>query len=364
MSYLRLDKINKSFEKRDVLKDVSLDIEEKTFCVFLGPSGSGKSTLLNIIAGLEEPGGGRVLLKGRDITALPPHRRDMAMVFQDYALYPHLSAFENMAFGLRARKMKEEVVKRKVEEVSRMLNIGDKLKKYPRQLSGGERQRVATGRAIVREPSLFLFDEPLSNLDARLRLDLRKEFLELHRRLKKISLYVTHDQLEALSLGDMIVVLREGAIQQISPPQELYNNPRNLFVAEFIGTPPMNILELDIRKESGKLRLSKGGLSLPAPEKLGAALRDRSDKSVYLGIRPSAVVLGPDAGKGGHSLQAEVRLTELLGEDTLIYARLPGGMEIRIASSLKPEKREGGKIDTSFPPEKMYFFNKEGRRLI
>jgi len=238
VSYLRLDKVNKWFGRNHVLHDISLEVGQETFCVFLGPSGCGKSTLLNVVAGLESPTDGQIYLGGKDITRLAPHKRNMAMVFQNYALYPHMTVFENMAFGLRVRRMGQREIEDKVKEVSAILNIGDKLEHYPRQLSGGERQRVATGRAIVRDPNLFLFDEPLSNLDARLRLELRKGFLELQQRIRKTSLYVTHDQIEALSLGDVIVVLDEGQIQQVSPPQELYDEPQNLFVAGFICTPP------------------------------------------------------------------------------------------------------------------------------
>ena len=361
MSYLRLENISKQFGKKEVLRDISLEIREETFCVFLGPSGCGKSTLLNIIAGLEKPTRGRLFLRGEDITDLPPHKRNMAMVFQNYALYPHLSAYENMAFGLRAGKCGKEAIDEKVRRASRILDIEDKLENYPRQLSGGERQRVATGRAIVRDPNLFLFDEPLSNLDARLRLELRKEFLTLQQRLKKTSLYVTHDQIEALSLGDMIVVLKEGEVQQVSGPSELYRSPANLFTAGFIGTPPMNIIEMDIRQDDGKPELVKGAFSLPLPSRLDPGLKKRKEHRLFWGIRPSAVALRKEAKRKYHECRAKVEFTELLGEDVLVYLRLRDAVELKATFPEDEWKPQTEDVTVYLPEDAMYFFDSSGR---
>ena len=363
MAYLRLENINKYFGDTPALRDVSLEITEGTFCVFLGPSGCGKSTLLNIIAGLEAPSSGRVYLRDRDITGLAPHRRDIAMVFQDYALYPHLNVYENMAFGLRVKKMKKEEMGRRIRDVSRVLNIEDKLGQYPRQLSGGERQRVATGRAIVRDPNLFLFDEPLSNLDARLRLELRKEFLQLQQRLKKTSLYVTHDQTEALSLGDVIVVLREGKIQQVSSPHVLYNEPENLFVAEFVGTPPMNIVEMTLEQHEGRLRLRRGDFSFQATDDLARKFKDNDRDTVFFGIRPSAIRLQDGESGEPYVFDGRVQIVEMLGDDVLADIRLAEEVELRAVFGHGEwhERDEGIRI--SFDAAKMYFFGKDGSRL-
>ncbi|MBD3271172.1 MAG: ATP-binding cassette domain-containing protein [Elusimicrobia bacterium] len=363
MGYLRLDTLSKQFGTKAILQDINLDVDEETFCVFLGPSGSGKSTLLNIVAGLEKPTGGRVFLKDRDITDHPPHKRDVAMVFQNYALYPHLNVYENLAFGLRARKTDPTDITHKVREASRILNISDKLDRYPRQLSGGERQRVATGRAIVRDPNLFLFDEPLSNLDARLRLELRREFLMLHKRLKKTSLYVTHDQTEALSLGDVIVVLNQGRIQQISSPRELYDQPRNLFVAGFVGSPPMNILEMNIRNEQGRLLLSRNGFTCSVPDELVRKISAGSYDVVFMGIRPSAVVLTDRKNTKAESYNGEILLHELLGQDSMVYIRIAGMIEIKAIFPAGSHNLRHRHIQVILPQEKMYFFDREGQRL-
>ncbi|MEJ2719683.1 MAG: ABC transporter ATP-binding protein [bacterium] len=363
MTYLRLENISKRFGENQALRDINLEIDEETFCVLLGPSGCGKSTLLNIVAGLEMPSTGRIYLEDRDITGLPPHRRDIAMVFQDYALYPHLNVYENLAFGLRVRKMPRDIIERKIRDVSRILNIGDKLDRYPRQLSGGERQRVATGRAIVRDPNLFLFDEPLSNLDARLRLELRKEFLQLQHRLKKTSLYVTHDQIEALSLGDIVVVLNDGRVQQVSRPRELYDNPENLFVAGFIGTPPMNIIEMDVQYDAGKPRLARPGFAFAAPERLTDKLSRAHHEKVFLGIRPSAVRIVHSNETGLHVFDARVQIVEMLGEDALVHVLVAEEIDFRAIFNHREWDNERNDIRISFDSQDMYFFDSDGSRL-
>ncbi|MFC1599345.1 ABC transporter ATP-binding protein, partial [Candidatus Omnitrophota bacterium] len=317
----------------------------------------GKSTLLNIIAGLDEPTTGRIILDGRDITGLAPHKRDIAMVFQNYALYPHLSVYENMAFGLRARGVKNEVIKEKVKEASRVLEIEEKLDAFPKQLSGGQRQRVATGRAIVRDPKLFLFDEPLSNLDARLRLEVRKEFLKLQKKLKTTSLYVTHDQAEALALGDIVVVVNDCTIQQVSVPRQLYDKPANLFVAGFIGTPPMNIIECRLISKDNTLCLKRQGLEIRLPESIKEKLQERRGKKIYCGIRPTAIHI---ADKG---YKAELLLLETLGEEQLAYFKLAEGVELRVVLRQDKALDKKDEFFLSFDFQKMHFFDENGTRL-
>jgi ABC-type sugar transport system ATPase subunit len=338
MPELRLENISRDFAKTKALQNLNLSIKDGTFCVILGPSGSGKSTLLDIIAGLQEPTQGKIYLGNQDITELPPHKRNMAMVFQTYALYPHLSAFENIAFGLRIKGKRQLKIEEKVTEVAKILNIKDKLNKLPRQLSGGERQRVATGRAIVRDPALFLFDEPLSNLDARLRIELRAEFIKLHQRLKKTIIYVTHDQVEAMCLGEQVVVLNEGSIQQISTPEELYHNPQNLFVAEFIGTPPMNTIHNALVFQP--------------------ALQKPLDENIILGFRASAAKLDPN-GK----VRGEVIFTETIGEDSFAHIRINPEIEITVKVSDTPLPKPKDQVSITLDPTKVYFFAPDGKRV-
>ncbi len=343
MGYLKLENISKKFGKTEILKSINLEITEGTFFVILGPSGCGKSTLLNIIAGLEDVSSGRVFLDGKDITAIPPDKRDMAMVFQNYALYPHLSVFENMAFGLRARGEKKDVIEKRVNEVSRILNVEDKLKFLPKELSGGQKQRVATGRAMVREPKLFLFDEPLSNLDARLRIEMRMEFKKLHTRLKKTMVYVTHDQVEALTLGDMVVVLKDGLIQQLSQPEKLYTAPENLFIARFVGTPPMNVIEL------AKFKL---------PQKLMIGAGKKSADAAYFGFRPSACRIEKAEGVKG-----EVLFTEAIGENRYAYIKLAEGVEVNVKTEEETRMKPGEIVFLNIDPARMYFFDRSGKRM-
>ncbi|MFC1577249.1 ABC transporter ATP-binding protein [Candidatus Omnitrophota bacterium] len=349
--------ISKDFGPTQALKNIDLEVDDGKFFVVLGPSGCGKSTLLNLIAGLEEPSSGKISLGGKDITALGPHKRDIAMVFQSYALYPHLSVFENMAFGLRVRGVKEDRIREKVEEAGRILNIEDKLKSFPASLSGGQRQRVATGRAIVREPKLFLFDEPLSNLDARLRIELRGELIKLHRRLKKTMIYVTHDQVEALILGDVVAVIKDGSIQQISTPKEIYNDPQNMFVAQFVGTPPMNIIECSVERVDGAPCLKKGGLLIKAPGKPSDGLAAHEGSAVYFGVRPSGLVLGEGP------LRGEEVFTETIGEDSYAHVRLPGDCEITVKMPEGKVSRPGESVCLGIDHSKEYLFDSSGKRI-
>jgi multiple sugar transport system ATP-binding protein len=314
MADVRLAGVSKSFGTTEVLKGVDLEIADGEFVVFVGPSGCGKSTLLRTIAGLEEADGGEIAIGGRIVNALSPSERGIAMVFQSYALYPHMNVYENMAFGLKLAKHDKAEIDRRVRAAAGILNIADYLERKPKALSGGQRQRVAIGRAIVREPQVFLFDEPLSNLDAALRVRMRYEFASLHERLKTTMIYVTHDQVEAMTLADRIVVLNGGVIEQVGKPMDLYERPRNLFVAGFIGSPKMNLLPGEIVAASGRgatVRTAAGETVEVAVDAAGAAIGD----AVTLGVRPEHLSLsGP-----GDAISAVVTFVESLGHATYAY---------------------------------------------
>ncbi len=358
MAVLRLENISKRFGKLWALSDINLEIPDGRFCVILGPSGCGKSTLLNLIAGLEEPTTGRIYLGDKDITKLASHKRDIAMVFQNYALYPHLSVFENMAFGLRVKGFNDDEIRSRIERVSRILNIEDKLNSFPKELSGGQRQRVATGRAIAREPRLFLFDEPLSNLDARLRIELRAEFIKLHRQLKRTVVYVTHDQVEAMVLGEMVVVINDGCIQQISDPIELYQNPRNLFVAKFIGIPPMNIIELRLIREDKELSLEMDNFKLRLTCEVNKRLNELINKKVYLGVRPSGIELSSDGQN-----EAEIMFIETIGEDSFVHLRLSPTIEINVRLRDRMVVKTGKSVRFNIDFSRVYLFDEHGDRI-
>jgi len=358
MSYLRLENIYKKFGENNVFSSLNLNIEEGTFFVILGPSGCGKSTLLNIIAGLENPDKGRIYLNGNETTKTPPHKRDIAMVFQNYALYPHLTVFENMAFGLKIRKIKKSEIITKVKNVSKILNIEDKLNNYPKELSGGQKQRVATGRAIVREPDLFLFDEPLSNLDAKLRAELRSEFKKLQKRLKKTIIYVTHDQIEAMSLGDKIVVINKGKIQQISSPEKLYKDPANLFVAEFIGSPQINTVKMEVKNIENTACLKKGDFKFKLPGIVCRSLINHLEKPVYFGIRPSNIKIIDDGLISGMAL-----FTETVGEDNYVRLELSNSVELNAKIPDGRKITSGDKVYISIDTSKAFFFDEAGTRI-
>src|SRR5919197_2471158 len=265
MANVMLQDLTKSFDKVVAVNRINLEIPDKEFVVFVGPSGCGKTTTLRMIAGLEEGSEGTIMIGDRIVNDIPPKDRNIAMVFQNYALYPHMNVYKNMAFGLKLRRTPKPEIDRRVREAARILGIEDLLDRKPRQLSGGQRQRVAVGRAIVRQPEVFLFDETLSNLDAKLRVQMRAELIKLHERLDATMIYVTHDQVEAMTMGDRIVVMRNGFIQQVGPPMEVYNQPQNQFVAGFIGSPPMNFLEARLVADDGGLAVDFQGLRLPLP---------------------------------------------------------------------------------------------------
>ena len=341
MAYLELQHIDKYFGEHHAIKTVNLAIEQGEFIVFVGPSGCGKSTLLRLIAGLEHIDGGQLMLDGADITEAPSSKRDLAMVFQSYALYPHMSVYDNMSFALKLAKVSPEVIRQKVERAAGILNLTPYLKRTPKELSGGQRQRVAIGRAIVRSPKVFLFDEPLSNLDAALRGQTRVEIAQLHRDLGATTIYVTHDQIEAMTLADRVVVLRDGLIEQVGTPLELYDRPANQFVAQFIGTPQMNIVPLD--------QLSARVQALcPAPAQGGS-----------LGLRPEDLRLSvePDTPE----LPARVELIEALGAETLIHVRSERGAVWIARQAERTEWRPGQTVSVQLQCERAHWFDPQGR---
>jgi len=321
MADVVLKSVTKVFDKSVVaVKDANLDVADKEFVVLVGPSGCGKSTTLRMIAGLEEVTQGEIYIDGRLVNDVPPKDRDIAMVFQNYALYPHMSVYDNMAFGLKLRKYPKAEINERVREAAAILGIDNLLDRKPKALSGGQRQRVAVGRAIVRKPKVFLFDEPLSNLDAKFRVTMRTEISKLHQQLGATMIYVTHDQVEAMTMGDRIVVMEDGVIQQIDRPIDLYDNPVNQFVAGFIGSPSMNFLEGRLVRENGLL-FDEGSIRIPLSERLADKLRDYEAKRVTLGIRPESLHSGQIGSNVTESAQfsAKVDLVEPMGSETLIY---------------------------------------------
>jgi multiple sugar transport system ATP-binding protein len=308
--------VHKHFGTTHVIRGVDVDIADGEFCVLVGPSGCGKSTLLRMIAGLEEITEGEIAIGGKVVNRVPPKERDIAMVFQNYALYPHMTVRDNMSFALMLAKQSKDEIEGRVAKAAGILGLSALLDRYPRQLSGGQRQRVAMGRAIVRDPQVFLFDEPLSNLDAKLRVQMRTEIKELHQRLKTTSIYVTHDQIEAMTMADKIVVMRDGVVEQIGDPLSLYDNPNNTFVAGFIGSPAMNMVPGTARMTGGNGHVEfAGNVTLPLP--LGARAAD--GQSVLYGMRPEHCLLADGAG-----LPAEVVVVEPTGADTQLYCRFSG----------------------------------------
>lgn len=319
MAELELRHISKSFREQNVLHDISLLVPDGSFTILLGPSGCGKSTLLRIIAGLDAQTSGQVLIDGKQVDHLPPAERDIAMVFQHYALYPHLSVRENLAFALKMRRAPRRIIEDRIAEAAQLLEIEPLLDRKPKDLSGGQRQRVAMGRAIVRKPKLFLFDEPLSNLDAQLRTSMRIELKKLQQRLQATMIYVTHDQVEAMTLGDRIVVIEGGRIRQADDPQQTYNAPADPFVASFIGTPPMNLWEGILRTQGAERMFQSGDMTLPLPTHFLPALPPPTS-TLTLGIRPEDVSL--QDRPPSIRVQAQVELIEDLGADLLIHCRI------------------------------------------
>ncbi len=366
MAKVELRNVTKVYDNSvTAVKDASLVVEDRQFVVLVGPSGCGKSTLLRMIAGLEEITSGDLLIDGKRVNDVPPKDRDIAMVFQNYALYPHMTVFDNMAFGLKLRKFPKEEITQRVTEAGEILGINDFLKRKPKALSGGQRQRVAIGRAIVRKPKVFLFDEPLSNLDAKLRVQMRIELNRLHKRLQSTMIYVTHDQVEAMTMGDMIVVLKDGIIQQVDSPMNLYNNPQNLFVAGFIGSPAMNMISGELVKND-KLYFRTDGFRFPLPEEMAQVLEKTGVREVILGVRPENI---HDVSSGeGQTLSEAHEITidvvEPIGNEMFLYFQ-KGDSNLCMRTSPDKSYHNGEQIRIGFDLKKVYFFDpKTENRLL
>jgi len=321
MSSVTFEHVYKRFGDVVAVNDLSIEVQDKEFLVFVGPSGCGKTTSLRLLAGLEEISDGQILIGDRIVNDVPPKDRDIAMVFQSYALYPHMSVYDNMAFGLKLRKTPKDQINERVNTAAGLLGIEQLLDRKPKQLSGGQRQRVAVGRAIVREPSVFLFDEPLSNLDAKLRVETRSNISKLHKRLATTFIYVTHDQVEAMTMASRIAVMKDGVLQQIDSPQDLYDNPANVFVGGFIGSPSMNFFDATLVESDGKLEINTGGFRLEVPGEKAAEWRAHIGKPVVFGIRPEDVHSKQYAPPGilEADMTAKVDVTELMGNEIFLY---------------------------------------------
>ncbi|HUL09575.1 MAG TPA: sn-glycerol-3-phosphate ABC transporter ATP-binding protein UgpC [Candidatus Acidoferrum sp.] len=356
MATIEIGNVAKSFGSVQVLHDIQLSIPDGEFLVLVGPSGCGKSTLLRIIAGLEHVTDGMISIDGRDVTDLPAKARDIAMVFQSYALYPHMTVAENMAFSLRVRRADKKLIEERVQAAAKILNLTEYLKRRPAELSGGQRQRVAMGRAIVRDPKVFLFDEPLSNLDAKLRVSMRSEIKALHQRLKTTTIYVTHDQVEAMTMADRIVVLRDGRVEQIGTPLELYDSPANVFVAEFIGSPAMNLLPAKLSTDGGRpSAVINGGSKIELP----AQLAGTEGQAILVGIRPEHLSVGYAAG----GLTGKVALVEPTGAQVQIIADV-GGRAVTALLNERVLPPVGSDIALAPKPDAIHAFDEaSGRRL-
>ena len=357
--------------------DLNLDIKDGEFLVLVGPSGCGKSTTLRMLAGLEEVNKGRILIGGKDVTTMQPKDRDIAMVFQNYALYPHMTVYDNMAFGLKLRKVPKDQIDKQVKEAAKILDLEKLLDRKPKALSGGQRQRVALGRAIVREPQVFLLDEPLSNLDAKLRAQMRTEISKLHQKLGTTFIYVTHDQTEAMTMGDRIVVMKDGFVQQVDSPQNLYTNPVNQFVAGFMGSPQMNFIDAVLRKIEGKYTVEFGSedtkttrgkkyyVEIPESKVDDLALSELVDKEIIMGIRPENIhdeEMFLSAAKTG-VIEADVEITEMMGAETYLYLTCEG---IPLTARVDPRStaRPQDTIRVAIDPNKIHIFDKETEKTV
>jgi multiple sugar transport system ATP-binding protein len=363
MAQVVLKDINKLYGPVHAVKDVNLRINDREFVVLVGPSGCGKTTTLRMIAGLEAITSGEISIDGQVVNGLAPMDRDIAMVFQNYALYPHMSVFDNMAFGLKMRKFDRREIATRVKEAADVLGIADLLKRKPRQLSGGQRQRVALGRAIVRHPRVFLFDEPLSNLDAKLRVQMRVELRKLHQRLGTTAVYVTHDQVEAMTLGDRVVVMKDGFVQQIGEPLELYNRPVNKFVAGFIGSPAMNFASVTMVNGNGRLTAKNGGLELEVPPSDVDRLRARAGHQLTLGIRPEDLRIANSADPVGLTFASKVEVIEQLGSEVLLDLRVGNDTMVAAIDPVVGVKTQDT-LRLAVNPARLHFFDAESENAI
>ncbi len=330
MAQVTLRKVVKKYDEVTAVRGIDLDITDKEFIVLVGPSGCGKSTTLRMIAGLEEITGGDIAIGGDVVNDVPPKDRDIAMVFQNYALYPHMNVYENMSFGLKLKRTPKDEIDRRVKQAAQILDITELLDRKPKQLSGGQRQRVAMGRAIVRDPKVFLFDEPLSNLDAKLRVQMRTEIKKVHQKVRTTTVYVTHDQVEAMTLADRVVVMNQGLIEQVGSPNDLYHSPATKFVAGFIGSPAMNFIPCQLEQAAGGLRMRVSDkLSFPVPASRSARYASHAGKtSLVLGLRPEHIIeTRPHAEPDQHDFEQQIEVVEPMGMETLVYFNI-GGAEV------------------------------------
>ena len=362
MAEIKLKGIQKVYSGGVVaVHDVNLDIDDKEFIILVGPSGCGKSTTLRMIAGLEEISSGELYIDGKLVNDVAPKDRDIAMVFQSYALYPHMTVYKNMSFGLELEKMPKDEIKKKVTEAAKILHIEQYLDRKPKALSGGQRQRVALGRAMVRNPKAFLLDEPLSNLDAKLRTEMRAEIIKLHQRVATTFIYVTHDQMEAMTMGDRIVVMKDGFINQVDTPQNLYDKPCNMFVASFIGSPQMNFFNVAIKEDGGKVKMEFGGKDIALPGEKGEKLLPYIGKTVVMGIR--AENIKDDGGDDATTVEMDVEMTEQMGSETFVYLLY---RDQRFTAKMPPSTRAraGEKLSVRLEVEKTHFFNPDTEETI
>ena len=365
MAGILLKDVTKRYGKVTAVDRINLNVNDKEFVVLVGPSGCGKSTTLRMIAGLEEISEGEIYIGDREISNVPPKDRDIAMVFQNYALYPHMNVHKNMSFGLRIRKFPKQEIAQRVQEAAKILGIEDLLDRKPKALSGGQRQRVAMGRAIVRQPEAFLFDEPLSNLDAKLRVQMRAELARLHHRLEKTIIYVTQDQVEAMTLATQIVVMNQGQIMQIGTPRDVYNHPSNRFVAGFIGSPAMNFLNVRVVERDGRLAVKGDGFELKIPDDLKARYMKVKDQEAIFGNRPEHIFDRSEKQpfQGGETLKVTVDVFEYVGSETILVAKCSSN---QITACVNPmtEARPQGEMEWLVDMNRMYLFDKSSGEVI
>ena len=372
MATVKFTNVQKIYEKGQTpaVSDFNLEIADKEFIVFVGPSGCGKSTTLRMLAGLEDISGGTIEIDGTVVNDLQPRDRNIAMVFQNYALYPHLTVFENMAFSLRLKKMDQDEVYRRVTEAAEILGITQYLTRKPRALSGGQRQRVAIGRAMVRDSNVFLMDEPLSNLDAKLRNQMRAEIILLRQKIDSTFVYVTHDQTEAMTLGDRIVIMKDGFIQQVGTPEEVFDHPTNLFVAEFIGAPKMNIMKTQLVEENGKYYVTPFGAKIEVDGENGELLRQKNlgSREILLGVRPEHINL---AEAGESSIDGTILVNEMMGSELHLHVRVGDGSKliartptVNLTHEEKKGLRKNKEVHLTFPGKVMYFFDPETEKNL
>ncbi|HEX8939236.1 MAG TPA: sn-glycerol-3-phosphate ABC transporter ATP-binding protein UgpC [Candidatus Limnocylindrales bacterium] len=362
MATVTFEHVTKKYGEVVAVDDLNLEIGDGEFMVLVGPSGCGKTTSLRMIAGLEEISGGTLKIGDRIVNDVAPKDRDIAMVFQSYALYPHMSVRDNLAFGLKLRKVPKQQIETRVKEAANILDLGKYLDRKPKELSGGQRQRVALGRAIVREPAVFLMDEPLSNLDAKLRVQTRAEIARLHQRLKTTIVYVTHDQVEAMTMGTRIAVMSDGRLQQVGTPQELYDHPVNRFVAGFIGSPAMNFVDVSMSGQGDGAVLETDSISIPLPPRFRQAVGPTNDRALVAGFRPEHMELG-EATDGAARVQAKADVVEYLGSEELIHANA-GGRDLVALVGSEARVKPGDVLQFHVPAEKLHLFDRESGQAL